>query len=250
MGKILKKFSGHSGSKVFLMEGKEGLFVRKVNNVQRNQERMSSLYDLNYPVPKIYHYDGTNLDMEYIHGLDMKNYLRANSIESLFVFLESILNKFSKTKVEKDYTQIYFNKLFGFDEKYNLPFTIKELIGRLPSHLPQSVYHGDLTLENILKTENGFYLIDCVKTEYDSFVFDIAKLRQDLRCKWFLRNENIKIDIKLRNLEDKILKKFPIANNNAFIILMLFRVLEHCEKEDRDYVFIMNEMKKLWEEMP
>jgi hypothetical protein len=106
-----------------------------------------------------------------------------------------------------------------------------------------------LTLENILKTEDGFYLIDCVKTEYDSFIFDIAKLRQDLRCKWFLRNENIKLDVKLRDLEDKILKSFPIATNNAFVILMLFRVLEHCEKNDSDYIFLMREIRKLWEEM-
>jgi tRNA A-37 threonylcarbamoyl transferase component Bud32 len=249
MGKILKQFSGHSGSNVFLMQEQNKLFVRKINNVQRNYERISSLYEQKFPVPEIYDYDGLRLDMEYVHGLDIKNYLRANGIESLFNFLEDILNKFSTNTKEKDYRKTYEMKLRNFDEKYELPFTVSELIEKLPHNLPQSTYHGDLTLENILKTEDGFYLIDCVKTEYDSFIFDIAKLRQDLRCKWFLRNENIKLDVKLRDLEDKILKSFPIATNNAFVILMLFRVLEHCEKNDSDYIFLMREIRKLWEEM-
>lgn len=249
MGKILKQFSGHSGSNVFLMQEQNKLFVRKINNVQRNYERISSLYEQKFPVPEIYDYDGLILDMEYVHGLDIKNYLRANGIESLFNFLEDILIKFSTNTKEKDYRKTYEMKLKNFDEKYELPFTVSELIEKLPHNLPHSTYHGDLTLENILKTEDGFYLIDCVKTEYDSFIFDIAKLRQDLRCKWFLRNENIKLDVKLRDLEDKILKSFPIATNNAFVILMLFRVLEHCEKNDSDYIFLMREIRKLWEEM-
>ena len=78
MGKILKELSGYSGSKIFLMEG-DNLFVRKINNVQRNHERLSSLSSLGYPVPKIYQYDGETLDMEYIQGLDMKNYLIHNN---------------------------------------------------------------------------------------------------------------------------------------------------------------------------
>ena len=61
MGKILKELSGHSGSKIYLMQDEERLFVRKINNVERNYERMTALGG-HYKVPIIYNYDGTILD--------------------------------------------------------------------------------------------------------------------------------------------------------------------------------------------
>jgi len=249
MDKEVKKFSGHSGSEVFLMKNQQGLFVRKINNIHRNYERMTELLKLDYPVPKIYYHAENILDMEYIHGLDMKNYLRSHGIESIFNFLEKILSEFSTSAKEKDYSEIILKKIKNFDVKYDLPFTVEQLLKKMPLKLPTSVYHGDLTLENILKTEDDFFLIDCVQTEYDSYVFDIAKLRQDLNCKWFLRNDNLKLDVKLGDLENRIVTRFPISNNNGFIILMLFRVLEHCRKNDKDYNFLMKQIKKLWEEM-
>ena len=166
MGKILKELSGYSGSKIFLMEG-DNLFVRKINNVQRNHERLSSLSSLGYPVPKIYQYDGETLDMEYIQGLDMKNYLIHNNINDLFDFISNILDSFSKNSHQKYYGDVYFEKLKWMDGHNVFPFTKGELIERLPKWLPQSTYHGDFTLENMINTNNGFYLIDSVTTEYE-----------------------------------------------------------------------------------
>ena len=77
MGKILRELNGHSGSTIYLMED-DRLFVRKINNVERNYERMTALKQAGYPVPEIYSYDGKILDMQYIRGLDMKNYLIHN----------------------------------------------------------------------------------------------------------------------------------------------------------------------------
>ena len=42
MGKILRELNGHSGSTIYLMED-DRLFVRKINNVERNYERMTAL---------------------------------------------------------------------------------------------------------------------------------------------------------------------------------------------------------------
>lgn len=245
MEKLLKKLTGHSGSTVALMQGNDRMFVRKIENVERNYERLSAL--LGYvDVPKIYHYDGTIMDMEYIHGTDMRNYLLNNSTKELTDFLVNTLSMFESKSVDKDYTNIY-NEMLSWIEPGMFPFTKEQLIDRLPKVLPQSVYHGDMTLENIIhSTSNRFYFIDAVTLKYDSWIFDIAKLRQDLECKWFLRRNPAMLDVKLMNIQEQILKKFPIAKNDNLLILMLLRVYLHCEKDSLEYNFIMKEINRLW----
>jgi RIO-like serine/threonine protein kinase len=245
MEKLLKKLKGHSGSTVALLQSDDKMFVRKIENVQRNYERLSAL--LGYvDVPKIYNYDGTILDMEYIHGTDMKNYLLNNSTKELSDFLINTLSMFASKVVDKDYTNVY-NEMLSWLEDGMFPFTKEELIDKLPKILPQSVYHGDMTLENIIHSTSGrFYFIDAVTLKYDSWVFDIAKLRQDLECKWFLRRDPVMLDGKLLKLQDNILKRYPIANDDYLLILMLLRVYLHCEKDTLEYNFIVKEINRLW----
>jgi len=227
------------------MQGDDRMFVRKIENVNSNYERLTAL--LGYvDVPRIYHYDGTIMDMEYIHGTDMRNYLLNNPIKDLTEFLINTLNMFASKSIDKDYTNVY-NEMLSWIEPDMFPFTKEQLIDRLPKILPQSVYHGDMTLENIIhSTSNRFYFIDAVTLKYDSWIFDIAKLRQDLECKWFLRRDPAMLDVKLLNIQEKILKKFPIARNDSLLILMLLRVYLHCEKNSLEYDFVMREIKRLW----
>ena len=245
MLKHIKTLKGHSGSTVALMQSEDHMFVRKIENVDRNYERLTAL--LGYvDVPKIYHYDGTILDMEYIHGTDMRNYLLNNSIKDLREFLVNTLSMFAAKSVDKDYTNVY-HEMLSWIEDGMFPFTKEELIDKLPKVLPKSVYHGDMTLENIIHDTSGrFYLIDAVTLKYDSWVFDIAKLRQDLECKWFLRRDPAMIDVKLLKIQEHVLSKFPIANDDYLLILMLLRVYLHCEKDSLEYNFIMKEINRLW----
>jgi len=246
MDKILKELNGHSGSKVYLMEDELHKYVLKIGNVDRNHERMIVLDHAGYPVPRIYDYiPGKYLEMEYLHGLDMKNYLIHNNSASLYEFIADLIDGFKDTvKGYKNYEEIYHEKLAWLPEDFL--FTKEELIDRLPKLLPQSLYHGDLTLENILYTDPGFHLIDPVTIEYDSFIFDLAKLRQDLECKWFLRNSNVHLDSKLKSLSDALDQIYPSEFNDALLILMLLRVLKHCETGDANYQFLMKEIERLW----
>ena len=243
-GQVLKKFNGHSGSEVYLMKNNVQLFVRKIGNVDRNYERLQALK--NFPTPKIYNYvSGETLDMEYLHGLDMRNYLIHNNTSRLGDFIFYTLSEFGRTVTGyKDYTQTYYDKLEWLP--HDFIFTKEELIGRLPKLLPQSTYHGDFTLENILYTNPGFHLIDPVTIEYDSYVFDIAKLRQDLVCKWFLRNHDTRLDVKLQVINNELEEDYPLACSDEMLILMLLRVLKHCEKNDSNYQFLMKEIERLW----
>ena len=128
----------------------------------------------------------------------------------------------------------------------DFPFTKQELIDKLPKILPHTSYLGDLTLENIIYTIDGFKIIDPVTIEYESYVFDIAKLRQDLECRWFLRKETTKLGAKLHTIQNKLFEDFPEANNDYLLILMLLRVYLHTTKGDLEYNFIMDEIKRLW----
>lgn len=244
--KVIRELTGHSGSKIYLMKDEEHTFIRKVGNIERNFERISQLYSECYPVPIIYQQYDDVLDMEYIHGLDMKQYLLSGSLNNLSSFIIDTLNKFAKKSVVKDYTEVYNQKLAWMDSAVDLPFCKEELIMKLPKRLPQSMYHGDMTLENIIHADDSFYMIDAVSIEYDSYIFDIAKMRQDLECKWFLRKTNLRFDVRLNNLQEKIVTRFPGSDNDYLLILMLLRVYLHTQPGDSDREFILREIKRLW----
>ena len=242
----IKELKGFSGSKIYLMKNDGGLFIRKMDNVDRNYIKLNELSQL-FNVPKIYNYDNNILDMEYIHGLDMKSYLAVRDTKRLTDFLIDTLSKFSDDVQMNDYTNVYMDKLKYIKLPSDMLFTKEQLLEKLPKRLPRSKYFGDLTLENIIYGEDGqFYFIDGMTSEYDSYIFDIAKLRQDLECKWFLRNTKLLLDVKVENIQDKLLEKFELANNNYLLILMLLRVYRYTKPFSKEEALLIKEMNRLW----
>jgi hypothetical protein len=77
-------------------------------------------------------------------------------------------------------------------------------------------------------------------------VFDVAKLRQDLECKWFLRYSDAKLDFKLQNIQDTLREYYPDAFNDNVLILMLLRVYLHTKEGDFEREFILREINRLW----
>jgi hypothetical protein len=244
--KILKKFDGYSTSDVFLMEDLGKIFVRKHGNITRNLERYAELAKLGLRVPKVLAVHDDYYDMEYIPNLDIKAFLAQNQVNELVEFIQTVIDKLITTADVQDFTDVYRSKLENFDFiKYQLPFTAEELFDRLPQILPASEYHGDFTLDNILfnSKEHKFVLIDPITTEYASYVFDLAKLRQDLTCKWFIRDKDVYFDSKLQKISDE-LNQFEHYNNDYLLILMLIRVIPYARENDQK--FLINEVKKLW----
>lgn len=238
---------GYSKSEVKIMEHEGNIFVRKSGDIRRNLERYDILKNLEMPIPKIFEIYENHYDMEYIPNLDIITYLTNNQVKKLTEFIVEVLEKFSKNSIESDFSEVYSKKLKNFDfAMYNLPFTSDELIKKLPKFLPMSEYHGDFTLQNILynTVNKNFVLIDPLTTEYSSYVFDIAKLRQDLTCKWFIRQENYFFDSKLKIIFES-LSKFTHYDNNYILILMLLRVIPYCNNES-DKNFLRSEILKLW----
>lgn len=234
-------------SKVEILQENGLTFVRKSGNVGRNIERLDSLSRFDIQLPKILNVYGDSYDMEYIPNYDMKTYFALYDTQKLSLFLRNIINELSKDTIEKDYTPIYEKKLSTFSfVNYDLPFTKNELIEKLPKSLPSSEYHGDFTMDNVLYRLNDkdFVLIDPLTTEYDSYVFDLAKLRQDLECGWFIRSESVYYTAKLKMISDAF-ADIENFNNDYLLILMLMRVLPYTSN-DSDKNFIENEIRKLW----
>jgi hypothetical protein len=242
----IKELKGFSGSKIYLMRNNEGLFIRKMENVDRNFIKLNELSQ-HFNVPKIYSYNNNILDMEYIHGLDMKSYLAVRDTKRLTDFLINVLSEFSEDVYMTDYTDVYIDKLKYIKLPSEMLFTKEQLLEKLPKRLPRSKYFGDLTLENIIYGENGqFHLLDGMTSEYDSYIFDIAKLRQDLECKWFLRDTKLLLDVKVENIQDKLLERFELANNNYLLILMLLRVYRYTKPFSKEETLLTKEMNRLW----
>ena len=246
METIIRKLSGFSGSEVLLIKDGDLIFVRKIENVDRNYERLSHLRNLGFNVPEIYKKESNILDIQYIPSLDVKSYLKFNSISNLVEFILKTLEKLSNNREPKDYSTIYKNKLNDIDFSL-LPFSKEQLFDKLPKILYTSEYFGDLTLENILYGNDAqFYLIDGATIEYDSYIFDIAKLRQDLKCKWFLRLDSLSLDVKLNAIEKEILDIYPEANDDYILILKLLRVYKHAKENSFEQQFLLKEINKLW----
>jgi len=242
---IIKKLDGFSGSRVFLMKNKDRLFIRKIGNVERNYEQLPVLSKLDINCPAVLSKNGDVLDMEYIHGLDMITYLKHNSEKPLIDFLMKSLDTLSKGSQSKNYFDDYVSKITNVDFKH-FKFTKIQLLDSLPACTQQSNYHGDMTLENIIFSEGKFFFIDPVSIEYDSFIFDIAKLRQDLECKWFLRKSKARLDTKLYNIQNALLDNYPEARCDSFLILMLLRVFNHSIEDSFEQRFLISEINKLW----
>lgn len=241
--RVIKELKGHSGSAVYLMNKHGTTFVRKTGDFVRNLNQFQKLESFN--IPKVYSITSTFFDMEYIHGLDIRSFLINYPAETLAEALLDILNQFASTAQPKDYTDSYqdfFDKV-NFDV---LPFSRQEFTTRLPKQLYQSQYHGDLTLENLIYSNQRFYMIDCSEGIWDSYIFDIAKLRQDLECKWFLRDNPAMLENKLAYIQDRILQRFPLASDNSLLILMLLRVVRYCQVNDANWKFLIGEIHKLW----
>lgn len=248
MEQTLKELKGHSGSKVFLMQDTEKVFVRKIGNVARNYERLMSLQGI-VSVPEIYKYENDILDMEYIHGLDMATYLSYHNPSDLIKFLIQSILVLPVQHNSVSFDTVIKAKLGVANIDWNsLGFVASDLISRFEGRqFPLTNYLGDLTLENILydtKT-NRFVFIDLITSEYTSYVFDLAKLNQDLECKWFIRQKSVNLDDKLLTIKQALAREFPLIACRDLTILMLLRVLPYC-KNNSDKLYITNEVKRLW----
>ena len=161
---------------------KRGNFVYKTHD---NALNTAFWYRMAAPLintPQIYSFVGNTLCMEYLEstGKNFKIDELNNYIEKFSMY--QIHNPFSK-----DVTRIK-NHIDVNVERNVLDVSYYVIIDDMIKHTDHfnqygSFCHGDMSLENIIQTERGLYLIDPIYEEgaYSSFLLDVAKLAYSYR---------------------------------------------------------------------
>lgn len=242
---LIQQLKGHSGANVVLVEDNNVYKVIKTN-FSKAIESAYILEHLPFPTPEIYHVEHNKLEMEYIQGQDMKTYLENASYSEINKLTDFICN--------------YIDYCIFESTDYNFSLEIEEKLDSLSKHIdvkkvtptssvfPRSLIHGDFTLENILFSNNKFYLIDSNPTNLNSIVFDANKLRQDIDGLWFIRNTTNKLNISINcsKISKTLKDKYDFIDNDSLYRFMIGRILPYC-KDQFTTDFITKEIERTWQ---
>lgn len=244
--RIINELSGYSGCKVLLCQADDdsSMFVRKISSSAEYNKRLLAqaqkqevfLNDSQAPfrVPRIINHgelDGIYFfDMEYINGQTLINHI-PNSIESdsHINSLSSIIDFFSEKKQSNHLKwSLFHDTLDKLNSVVNSVQFDSQIVNRMFSFLISkrndfdqisTFCHGDLTLENIIVSDTGEYVLyDFLDNFSNHFWFDIAKIYQDLEGGWYnLKNNKLIISpIKLNTFGERLKKELNTVYPNYF----------------------------------
>ena len=167
-------------------------------------------------VPKIHSLIGETLCMEY---------LQSNGENFKIDDIIGMINTFSMGPAQGVFP-LYLEKLKAHCDYHN---DYHEIIDFLEKDLDyfdveKSFMHGDLSIENIITTDNGAYLIDPLWSEdqYSSYLLDISKMM----CSLALHGRMFERDI----FFNKCLKEFDIngVTIHALVMAHYIRILKYA----------------------
>jgi len=156
----------------------------------RKQQQFERVTYNHIAIPRILDTGTDFFDMEYIPSSSFQQYFhRAGRRDVLFIF--DALQEFIDSLIQKQkpYPQaetLIREKLAAIEK--NTQYT--DFVHALQqqdydfSSVPQSPCHGDLTLSNMLFLDKKIYFIDFLDSFLNSFLIDLAKLKQDLCYFW------------------------------------------------------------------
>lgn len=200
--------AGLSGCKIEIINE---ITIRKysANHLYNNRlatqiEKQKVLWNKNFTsfnVPKVYNMyteDIFYVDMEYILSESYDSYFSLISVhqfQKIKSFFDEYFDNLIKEKDTYDSQEIKEKLLLKLNSFTNSNY--KDLIDTLKNKVettnyfkvPKSFCHGDLSLTNILFTNDKLYLIDFLDSYIDSYLIDFVKLKQDLHYKWALQNQ-------------------------------------------------------------
>lgn len=242
---LVKHLKGHSGATVSLYKDKQVYKVVK-NNYNKAIESVDILNALPFDTPHVYEVTDNDIVMEYIQGQDMKSYLESattKDIHKLISYIEDYFDYCLENSTQYNFYNEITNKTRSLMKSIDLTLKVNDLC----TVKPKSLIHGDFTLENIIFANNKFFMIDANPTDLDSIHFDGNKLRQDIDCLWFVRNEQNKLNysINCSKISNELKRKYDFMNDDNLLIFMLSRILPYCtEQSTKD--FLHKEINNRW----
>lgn len=219
---IIKNLNGHSGCTVDLVANGNNVYISKTSASTEYNYRLKKQYNKqrifieseNVLAPKILNCGYIDklfyFDMEYIKGKTMAEYVNDISITEISDYIRCLFASlyFENELIYDKTTKIFLSKINSLKKTLcnfaELKKTFEILENYDWSKIPKTPCHGDLTLENILITQDKkLYLIDFLDSFYNSWMIDIAKLLQDLELKWSFRQKVVNSNMELRLLVAK-----------------------------------------------
>ena len=252
----IKKFSGHSGCNIDLFYNNKKYFVVKKgnNNLHKSARILLDLEEHGFKVPSTTIISVDEIHMEYINGLTIRDYiLNANQYEldNLVEFIRGYILKLLQLSEIQDIQAEINGKLLSIKKNIDLKplkFSLCDLQDRLPTNVRCGLIHGDFTFDNMIFNNGEFYLIDANPTDVRSIEYDVGKLRQDIDCGWFYRNQNNKNNyvISCKYISDILKQEFKFLNDDNILIFMLLRILPYA-KDNQTKTFLYEKMNSLWQ---
>ncbi len=206
-------------------------------------------------MPFIYGYSGSDIltfnSCSQAHNLaknliKLISFFKNKKYKFKFIDNQKIIQKINvvENKSNKNF-KIYFNKL-------------KKKLHYIPDNLETTFCHGDLTLSNMIFTNNKqsnfkfninrnleIYLVDWLDSSFETYFLDLAKLKQDLFYGWSSRNLNnnqiisnsITGKFVWGLIEEEFINNKNIKIFNFFMNLCILRILPYT-KSYKDFIWL------------
>ena len=277
---VLKRLTGHSGCDITLCRA-NGIFVRKRSSSQKYNRRLKKQYRKQQRfVPKTENVlaprplsCGTEnglfyFDMEFVRGKTLAEYTAEMKISEIADYVDVLFESLEFSPLRHSFDArgkqaIFSEKIETLNAQLQSNTKLGEAFGILKnfdwSSVPETPCHGDLTLENILVSDNGkLYLFDFLDSFFNSWMIDIAKLLQDLELKWSFRHSSLTTAQELRLLVAKemiveriVSFKDGMRHMAAIYHLLLLNVLRiyPYAKDEVTYAFLDSSVEYLLEKL-
>mgnify|MGYP003114238587 CR=1 FL=1 len=218
--------SGLSGCKIDLLNDN---ILRKYSSSEEYNKRLllqikkQSLFSHfvlpNIDSPRVYNiqYDVIHsFDMEYVSGFSFDEYFLNVGVKEVECIVNSLYGYFdflidnSRIYHSDVAKKIFDSKLNSMKDSEFMSF-IKKQTGDLK--VPHSFCHGDLTFANIIFHPKRLYFIDFLDSFVDSYLVDLAKLKQDLFYCWNLKIQRIN-NLRINQIFSYVWKKIEERYKN------------------------------------
>ena len=212
----------------------------KSSQMQNSWYKVAKEFGLN--IPEIYSCVGDTLYMSYIEGIPLVDCCTKDDISQLVNIV------YSKIKLAQcadlfgrldDYCKNLFNHLNNDTTKLvveKIKNNEKELLSKV------SWCHGDFTLSNMIKKNNEIYFIDPnFKNDYNSYLLDLAKIRQSLENYEYLFGLSISKNKMYRDFFDSIINKEDLYLVKLLEITHWIRMYDYKLESERYKVINMIE---------
>ncbi len=245
---LIKELSGHSGCRLNLYKDHSRIFLRKdAGDVSYNKrlkkqyikQKKFALKDVKTPEVFDCGVDDDGIfyfDMEYINGIAMSEYMNQIKIKEivdliglLFKALPIPQGRTSPTaqNVFSDKIQSIASKIVQGRGSAEAAEAI-ELLQKFDfSKIPLSPCCGDLTLENIILSSKGIYVIDLLDSFYNSWMIDVAKLLQDIELGWSYRfqKRDFGLNLRLATAKQALIENLLSLENGQDALFSIYHIL-------------------------